>query len=90
MKPRITISVTKDKTIEIYLNPEGRDLLVRELLNLSERSDHFHLGPPGIGEVETSARAYEPTDEVFEYGKVLFRPDSWDEKHYPHVLAEGD
>ena len=30
---------------EIWLNPEGRDVLVKELQGLSETNDHFHLGP---------------------------------------------
>jgi hypothetical protein len=33
MKPRITINLTPDGEFQIWLNPEGRDLLVRELLD---------------------------------------------------------
>lgn len=45
MKPRITVNLTADGEFEIWLNPEGRDLLVRELQHLSEQSEHFHLAP---------------------------------------------
>jgi len=87
MKPRITINLTAEGDFEIWLNPEGRDLLVRELNHLSEKSDHFHFGPAKIGEVETSSRAYRADDELLEYGKVYFRPDAWDEEHFPHVMG---
>jgi predicted AlkP superfamily pyrophosphatase or phosphodiesterase len=48
MKPRITINTTKDGEIEIWLNPAGRDVLVRELLALNEKSEHFHFNPEEI------------------------------------------
>ena len=41
---------------EIWLNPEGRDVLVKELQGLSETNYHFHLGPRPIGEVQVSGR----------------------------------
>jgi hypothetical protein len=49
MKPRITINTTADGELEIWVNEAGRDLLVKELQHLSERSDHFHLHPEGMG-----------------------------------------
>jgi hypothetical protein len=85
MKPRITINTTKDGEFEIWLNESGRDLLVRELLSLSEKSDHFHFMPE---EIELSNIAYRAEDIIFEYGKVYFRPEDWDRKHFPHVLAK--
>jgi hypothetical protein len=91
MKPRITISRSKDGEFEIYLNPAGRDLLVRELQHLSENSDHFHFMPDDMdGEVPARSRAYREGDEVMQWGKVLFRPDEWDARYYPHVLDEAD
>lgn len=88
MRPRITISNNKDGELEIWLNASGRDLLVRELQHLSEDSDHFHLGPDDlISEVLVQSLAYREGDQVIEWGKVLFRPDEWDAKHFPHVLA---
>lgn len=88
MSARITVNLTATGELEIWLNEQGRDLLVRELGGLSEKSDHFHLGPKGIGEVEVSTHAYRPDDKVLEYGKVLFRTDAWDNHHYPHVMTE--
>ena len=84
MKPRITINTTPSGEIEIWLNEQGRDLLVRELQALDEKNDHFHLSP--LEFVETSTRAYRSTDTTLEYGKVLFRTDEWDRRHYPHVM----
>lgn len=40
-------------------------------------------------ELPARKRAYTPGDEVMEWGKVLFRPDEWDEQYFPHVLAES-
>ncbi len=88
MKPRITINTTPDGDLEIWLNEAGRDLLVRELQQLSEKSDHFHFGPEELGgEVPVQGRAYRGSDHLLEWGKVLLRPDAWDAKHFPHVLA---
>jgi hypothetical protein len=87
MKPRITISTTETGELEIWLNEAGRDLLVKELQHLSEKSDHFHLGPEELGgEVPVQSRAYREGDRVVDWGKVLFRPDHWDRQYFPHVL----
>ena len=86
MTARITFSLTPDGELEVWLNEQGRDLLVRELQHLSEKSDHFHFGAAEGSEVKVSSRAYGPDDKVFEYGKVLFRTDAWDKEYYPHVL----
>jgi hypothetical protein len=87
MRPRITISRSQEGELEIHLNEAGRDLLVRELQHLSERSDHFHFMPEDLdGEVPVRNRPYRDGDEIIEWGKVLFRPDAWDARHYPHVI----
>ncbi len=92
MKARITVSVEPDGSFDIWLNEAGRDLLIKELQGLSERSDHFHLDhadDPAMQqdvEVPLAAIAYEPADRVLLNGKVLFRPDHWDRQYYPHVL----
>lgn len=86
MKPRITLSVSADGFFELWLNEQGRDLLIRQLQALSEKNDHFHLDPDGFAEVEASTRAYRPTDSILEYGKVLFRTDDSDRQHYAHVM----
>jgi hypothetical protein len=89
MAPRITLNLTADDQLEIWLNPEGRDLLVKELQGLSKRNDHFHFGPSPSGEVEVSSHTYRSNDKLLEYGKVLFRPDEWDVEHFPHVMGQS-
>lgn len=86
MKPRITIEMTANGELEIYLNEAGRNLLVDELKHLSEKSDHFHLGFAGMSEVEISSRPYGADTQIVETGKVLFRTDAWDKQYFPHVL----
>ena len=87
MHPRITISRTKNGELEVWLNPAGRDLLVRELQLLSEKNDHFHFMPEEMGgEVPVRNRPYGDGDEIIDWAKVMFRPDEWDERYYPHVL----
>ena len=71
MAPRITISTTPDGELELWLNDEGRDQLVRELMALSAKSDYIHLGSFEGAEVRTGARAYRPTDTVLHVGKVM-------------------
>ena len=89
MSPRITINLTAEGEFELWLNEQGRDLLVRELQRLSENNEHFHLMPKYIpGDVAVSSRPYRPDDKVFEWGKVYFRTDAWDKQYYPHVLDE--
>lgn len=88
--PRITFSRSTDGSLEISLNPAGRDLLVSQLQGLSEHSDHFHIMPEDLGpELPARSRPYRKGDEVIEWGKVLFRTDEWDRKHFPHVLDEA-
>jgi hypothetical protein len=86
MSARITVNLAASGVFEIWLNEQGRDLLVKELQNLSEKWDHFHLGPADTGEVVVSSRPYRPDDTVFECGKVYLRPDAWDKQYFPHVL----
>jgi len=87
MAARITINLNADGELEIWLNPEGRDMLVKHLQGLSETNDHCHLGPSPFGEVEVSNRPYRLNDKVLEYGKILFRTDAWDAEHFPHVVS---
>jgi len=93
MKPRVTMSVQPDGSFDLWLNPAGRDLLVKELQALSERSDHFHLDyydDPDIADatdVPLSAVPYHADDRVLLNGKVLFRLEEWDLKAFPHVMT---
>jgi len=90
MKPRITISLRPDGELEIFVNPEGRDLLVEALQSLNEGNEHFHIGPEGsYFEVEVSSRPYRPDDKIVGYAKVNFRTDEWDRQHCPHVFGSG-
>jgi len=88
MSVRITVNLTATGQFEIWLNEEGRDLLVRELQHLIEKSDHFHIGPIGMGEVEVCSLPYRADDKVLEYGQVLFRTDEWDKQYFPHVIGD--
>jgi hypothetical protein len=88
MAARITISVRDDDFVEIHLNEEGRDLLVRELQSLNANHEHLHLAPQGekMADVELRSRPYQADDKVLKWGKILFRVDDWDREHYPHTL----
>lgn len=87
MIPRITINTTTDGELEIWVNEPGRELLVRELQQLSVQNDHFHLMPEGSdSEVPLRNRPYSKGDRIIEWGKVMFRPDEWDALYFPHVL----
>ena len=89
MAPRITLNLTADGELEIWLNPEGRDVLIKELQGLSERNDHFHFGPSPFGEVEVTSHTYRSNDKLLAHGKVYFRPDAWDAEHFPHVMGQS-
>ena len=89
MKLRITMNTTEAGVLEIWVNELGRDLLVRELQGLTERSDHFHLGAFEGAEIEMQDVAYRPNDTVIDTAKVLFRTDEWDRRYFPHVLGQS-
>ncbi len=87
MKPRITINTNREGEVEVWLNEAGRDLLIRELQHLSERSDHFHLAPEAEdGEVPLQTTPYRDGDKIIERAKVMLRTDAWDAAHFPHVI----
>jgi hypothetical protein len=88
MRPRITVNLTAGGKFEIWLNEQGRDLLVQKLQRLGEKNDHFHLGPKKMGEVEVASIPYRSDDEILEWGKVLFRTDAWDRQYFSYVVAE--
>jgi hypothetical protein len=91
VNPRITINTTPDGEFEIWLNEEGRDLLVRELqaLKATSGNDHFHLGSFEGAEVKLNAQAYRATDNILHSGKVLRRTDEWDRSYFPHVMGDS-
>ena len=88
MDSRITITKGKDGRVDIWLNEAGRDRLVRALQMLSETDDHIHLGSADFPHTELPLQtvAYREGDDVLSWGKILFRLDAWDAKHFPHVL----
>ena len=95
-KPRITVTLAGDGNgppeVRFYLNPEGRDLLVRGLNRLDERWDHIHLQPEEwtVG-LPLQTIAYDPkTEKPAEQVKMMLRPDQWDAEHFPHVLHADD
>ena len=96
-KPRITVVVNKDdegEPVEVlfYFNPEGRDLLVKELLHLDERWDHLHMQPEEWTiDLPLQTKAYVPESEVvMEHVKMMYRLDAWDEEYFPHVMSDGE
>jgi hypothetical protein len=90
MSARITFNLTAGGELEIWLNEQGRDLLVKELQHLSEKWDHFHFGPKDLpSEVQVSSITYRADDRILEWGRVYFRPDVWDRQYFPHVLDQA-
>jgi hypothetical protein len=87
LEPRITVSVTTEGVLEIFLNETGREKLIQELQKLDHSHEHFHLSVDEWAEVELQTTPYDPDDKIIEYGKVLFRPDEWDRKYYPHLFT---
>lgn len=91
MKPRVTVCVLADGSFEILMNEAGRDLMVEEMQRLNHHNDHFHLDhyddPDLDTDVALSGIPYRADDKILEYGKILLRPDEWDLKYFPHVLA---
>jgi len=89
MNPRITINITLKGEFELWINPEGRDVLISQLKALSPTDDHFHLGGSEDAEVELRSIAYRQTDTILSSGKVLFRTDEWDQTYFPHVMNDN-
>ena len=66
MAARIHINRNRYGEVELWLNEEGRELLVQELRKLGPEHDHFHLGPSGQEtEVPLQKVPYRYEDEVF-------------------------
>jgi hypothetical protein len=86
--PRITMSLTAGGEFEIYLNDEGRNLLIQKLQSLGEKNDHFHMAAWYDAAVELRKTAYRPSDKIIDSAKILFRTDEWDRQYYPHVLDD--
>lgn len=91
-KPRVTVCLREDGSFEILMNEAGRDLLVEALQRLDRSWDHFHLDhfeDPDIADatdIPLSIVPYRADDKILENGKVLLRPDDWDQAYFAHVL----
>lgn len=90
-KTRVTFEFDVDENgvpgeFNIYLNPQARDWLVRELLALDERNDHFHIWSLAWTPEEVGLSQIPYRGKVLDTAKVLLRPDAWDEEHFPHVM----
>ncbi len=89
MKPRVTLSLTPGGQFELFLNEKGRDELVKLLATLDKDNDHVHLAPESFGmDVRVSEIPYRKDDRVLSWGKIMFRPDDWDRKYFPHVVLD--
>jgi hypothetical protein len=89
MSARITVNLSAKGEFEMWLNPEGRDIVVKELQGLSETNDHFRFGPKTFSEVEVANRPYRSDDKLLMRGKILFRTDAFDAEFFPHVLDQS-
>ena len=87
MAARMTINTSSDGELQIWLNEEGRDLLVKNLQKLSQTNDHFHLDPYATSGMQLSEKPYRDGDNVFEWAKIMLRTDDWDTRYFPHVLG---
>ena len=70
----------------MWMNPEGRELLVKHLTSLDRRDEHLHIGDRE--DIEVSSIPYRSDDTLIRWGKIYLRYDDWDEKYYPHVMGE--
>ena len=92
-KPRITVEIKEDGgasgVVELFLNEEGLQLLLGELNALSKENDHFHLFASGWGMQDgpIKLKPYQENAATAGHLKVLFRPDEWDRKYFPEVIA---
>jgi len=94
-KPRITVSYTtgedgKPDEVRFYMNPGGRDLLVKKLARLNDRDEHLHLqDEEWTIEVPLQMKAYVPEREsVIAAVKMMLRLEEWDRQYFPHVLGD--
>ena len=91
MKPRVTVSIDEEGILEIWINEAGRDALLKALSDLDERNDHFHLTTDLTwGDITLSDIPYRSSDSLIDTAKVMFRPDKWDLKYFPHVFSRPD
>ena len=92
MGSRITITKGKHGNVEIWLSEADRDHLVRALQMLSQSDDYIHLGSAEFKSTQLPLQtvAYREGDQVLSWGKILFRRDAWDAKHFLHVLDSSD
>ncbi len=93
-QPRITVEIIGNgapSVVHLSVNEEGLKILLDELRALSRNSDHFHLFAPewGVPDGPLSLKPYGDNAATAGHLKVLFRPDDWDKKYYPHLFEEN-
>ena len=73
----------------IWMNPEGRDKLVKLLQELTPQWEHSHLLARswGLSELALDEVAYRDGAKVLGAVKVQLRLDEWDAQFAPHVLT---
>jgi hypothetical protein len=65
--------------VEIYLDSDGRDYLVRELTGLTfPANEHFHMLSPEWGSNELTEERRNPSSLIGRHVKVYLRPDGED------------
>lgn len=55
------------KSLNVYFDKEGRDILIQLLSEMTEPGDHTHLIGPRFGGIEISGQAHDPNAEVVEF-----------------------
>jgi len=92
VKPLVTLSLRADGELELWLNHEGRDLLVRKLMALDDQNDHLHMMPPEwvAGEIVLSQRSFREADTIITSAKVLLRSEDWYRTRFPDGGGDVD
>ena len=92
MSARITMNLTSDGVLELWLNEEGTRSPCPRTSSARYAQRAFStwlMGRRGSRLLQLSTRAYRPTDTVLEAGKVMLRTDEWDRTYFPHVMGES-
>jgi hypothetical protein len=55
---KLSFELTKEGTLEVFFDVEGRNLLIRSLQRMQEPGDHDHLMTPAWGSHELSEETH--------------------------------
>jgi hypothetical protein len=95
-KPRITLQVEEgggpSGIVEVFLNEEGRALLLDKLTALSKTNDHFHMFAPQWGWPDGPLKLtpYDKNKSTAGHLKISYRPDEWDQEFFPAVISSHE